>query len=69
MNSYGTTEVGAELNAHLGWRVSPSLILAVRGQNLLHAHHREYVVGQANDIPRSALLDRTPLALRQPFRI
>lgn len=51
--------VGAytELDAYLGWRVSERLTFALRGQNLRHARHREYVVGQAEDIPRSGVLE------------
>lgn len=46
-----------ELDAYLGLRLSPTLTLALRGQNLLHARHRENVIGQSEDIPRSGLLE------------
>lgn len=38
----------SELQARLGWHVSPSFELSVVGQNLLHDQHLEYVISSPN---------------------
>jgi iron complex outermembrane receptor protein len=44
-----------EADARIGWRVSPSLEIAVVGSNLLHARHMEFINPSipAQEIPRS----------------
>jgi iron complex outermembrane receptor protein len=42
-----------EVDAQIGWRVSPHLLLSVTGTNLLHASHIEYAGGER--VPRSVL--------------
>jgi iron complex outermembrane receptor protein len=51
-----------EMNARLAWRISPMTEVAVSGFNLLHAHHQEWTIPPANEIPRMVFLD-----LRQRF--
>jgi iron complex outermembrane receptor protein len=46
-----------ELNARLGWRVSPHWGLALAGANLLHARHQEFTVPPSDAITRSVRLD------------
>jgi iron complex outermembrane receptor protein len=43
-----------ELDVRLGWRVSESLEVAVRGQNLLHPRHREFAAPDGEQLERSA---------------
>jgi iron complex outermembrane receptor protein len=38
----GTVPSYAELDARLGWQISPALELSLVGQNLLHDHHAEF---------------------------
>ena len=47
----------AEMSARLGWAVTPSLTLAVTGQDLLHRRHAEFAGGNA--VPRRAGLHVT----------
>ncbi|MBV8593853.1 MAG: TonB-dependent receptor [Caulobacteraceae bacterium] len=44
-----------ELNGRVAWSVTDHLVLAVSGENLLHARHREYDGGDL--IPRAVLMD------------
>ncbi len=44
-----------EFNGRLGWNVTPRVLLAVTGRNLLHAEHREYTDGSR--IPRGVSVD------------
>ena len=46
-----------EMNARLGWKVSPVLELSLSGFNLLHAHHLEYVTGTQDLIGRSVFAE------------
>jgi len=46
-----------ELNARLGWHISPSLELSLSGFNLLHGKHLEFVTGSEDTIPRSVFLE------------
>jgi iron complex outermembrane receptor protein len=48
----------AELDARVGWRVTPTLELALVGQNLLHARHLEFV----GDAPTPSEIQRAVLA-------
>ncbi len=51
-----------EMDARLAWQVTQTTELAVSGFNLLHAHHQEWTIPPANEIPRMVFLD-----LRQRF--
>lgn len=43
-----------ELNARVGWKVTPSVEISVSGFNLIHARHAEFVeAGVSNEVPRS----------------
>ena len=43
-----------ELDAHLGWQISPAWELAIVGQNLLNAQHREFgAAGAIRQLERS----------------
>ena len=42
-----------ELNSSLWWNVSDTTRLSLSGFNLLHAHHQEFPVSEANAVPRS----------------
>jgi len=46
-----------ELNAHLGWQVSRATELSLSGNNLLHAHHAEYVAPTGYEIARSVSIN------------
>jgi iron complex outermembrane receptor protein len=46
-----------ELNARIGWVVSPSLELSLTGTNLLHDTHTEYASPDGLEIPRSVLAE------------
>ncbi len=46
-----------ELNARLGWRISPLVEISLSGSNLLHARHLEFVTGGEDLIPRSFFLE------------
>ncbi len=48
-----------ELNARVGWKVSPALDLALVGQDLLHAHHPEF----GTPIPRRIEFQRSVRAM------
>ncbi len=45
----------AELDGRLGWNITPRVMLALIGRNLLHAEHREYTDGAR--IQRSVSID------------
>ena len=45
----------SELDARLGWKLAPRLMLSINGRNLLHARHSEYVAGE--EIPRSVFAE------------
>ena len=46
-----------ELSAHIGWRASERLEVAVKGFNLLNETHREYADPQGREIRRSILAE------------
>ena len=46
-----------ELNARLGWNVTPRVQLSVSGFNLLHAYHEEYPSGEGGAVPRSFVVE------------
>jgi len=46
-----------ELDTRLAWNITPSLQVAVIGDNLLHDHHQEFPAPQANAVPRSVLAE------------
>jgi iron complex outermembrane recepter protein len=46
-----------ELNARLGWNVTPRIQLSVSGFNLLHAYHLEYVSSPDGAVPRSVIVE------------
>jgi iron complex outermembrane recepter protein len=46
-----------ELNARLGWNVTPRIQLSVSGFNLLHAYHVEYVSSPDGAVPRSVIVE------------
>lgn len=47
-----------ELDLRLGWAVTSRVDLALSGNNLLHAHHLEFIEeGQSDQIPRSVHLE------------
>jgi iron complex outermembrane receptor protein len=45
-----------ELGARIGWRVSPSVSLGIRGENLLHDRHAEFAAAPVREMPRRAEL-------------
>ncbi|MEJ0084234.1 MAG: TonB-dependent receptor [Pseudomonadota bacterium] len=46
-----------ELSAHVGWRASERLEIAVKGFNLLNETHREYAEPQGREIRRSVMAE------------
>jgi len=46
-----------ELNARLGWNVTPRIQLSVSGFNLLHAYHVEYPSSEGGAVPRSFFVE------------
>lgn len=42
-----------ELNAHIGWQLSPSTEVSLNGKNLLHSHHAEFPAPTGYEIARS----------------
>ncbi len=46
-----------ELNARLGWNVTPRVQLSVSGFNLLHAYHVEYPGSAGGSVPRSIFVE------------
>ena len=46
-----------ELSAHIGWRASERLEIAVKGFNLLNETHREYADPQGREIRRSVMAE------------
>lgn len=46
-----------ELDARLGWRLSPGLEISIAGFNLLHGRHLEYVNGAQDLVPRSVQVE------------
>jgi iron complex outermembrane recepter protein len=46
-----------EMNARLAWRIAPMTEIGISGFNLLHAHHQEWTVPSADEIPRMVFLD------------
>jgi len=51
-----------ELDSRLAWRIAAATEIAVSGMNLLHAHHQEWTIPPADEIPRMVFLE-----LRQSF--
>jgi iron complex outermembrane recepter protein len=47
----------SELSAHIGWRASERLEIAVKGFNLLNETHREYADPQGREIRRSIMAE------------
>jgi iron complex outermembrane receptor protein len=46
-----------ELNARLGWNVTPRIQLSVSGFNLLHAYHVEYPSSEGGAVPREVFVE------------
>jgi len=46
-----------ELNMRLAWNITPTLQMAVIGDNLLHDRHQEFPAPQADTVPRSVLAE------------
>ena len=46
-----------ELNARLGWAVTPKIQVSVSGFNLLHAYHLEYPSSEGGAVPRSVFVE------------
>jgi len=46
-----------ELNARLGWNVTPKIQLSVSGFNLLHAYHLEYPSSEGGAVPRTVFVE------------
>jgi iron complex outermembrane receptor protein len=42
-----------EVDARLGWRPNPHVQVSLTGQNLVHAHHPEFALQIATEVPRS----------------
>jgi iron complex outermembrane receptor protein len=46
-----------ELNARLGWQITPDIQIALSGLNLLHSEHQEFMFPQSDEIRRNFFVD------------